>query len=256
MIAPTQPKPNTPQPIWHGVYSVNTLVLNAHKRLGLHGLLCILQDVAWCHADELGCGFDSMQENGAFWVLTRQKVQMRHWPAWGDQLAIESWARPFAGALAPRDFIIRCNDAVIGEATTLWLTLDGTSHRPLRTPPAIACRPDGALTLEAAKITLQKDLPVLATLTVRNSDLDVNGHVNNTHYARWILDSLPAADLARLTAARYEVNFLAETGLGEQVEICGGPVSGDGADCWQFQGTRPDGKTLFAARLTTSPAAS
>ncbi|MGB8602722.1 MAG: hypothetical protein WCD42_11070, partial [Rhizomicrobium sp.] len=169
-----------------------------------------------------------------------------------DQLTIESWARPFVGALAPRDFLIRCNDVVIGEATTLWLTLDGTSHRPLRTPPPIVCRPDGALTLEAAKIPQQKDLPALATLTVKNSDLDVNGHVNNTHYARWILDSLPAADLARLTAARYEVNFLAETGLGEQVEICGGPGSGDEPDCWQFQGTRPDGKTLFVARLTTS----
>lgn len=235
--------------IWSAEYTVNTLVLNAQKRLGLHGLLTILQDVAWNHAEDLGCGYDSMARCGAFWVLTRQAVRMQRWPDWGETLTIDSWARPFSGPLAPRDFQIRCADVVIGEATSLWLTLDGKTHRPLRHPEAITCRQGGALDLQADKIAPIAGLPRLATRQVQNSDLDMNGHVNNTHYARWILDSLPAAALARFKAAQYSVNFLTETGPGEEVAIQGAPCIGE-TGTWQFQGCRSDGKPLFTAQLT------
>lgn len=237
--------------IWTAEYTVNSLVLNAQKRLGLHGLLSILQDVAWAHAEDLGFGYDSMAQSGTFWVLSRQVIRMQRWPGWGETLTVDSWARPFSGPLAPRDFILRVGDTVIGEATSLWLTLNSQTRRPMRHPEGILCREDGAINLQADKIIPVAGLPRRATRRVQNSDLDMNGHVNNTHYARWILDCLPAETLARFTAAQYSVNFLTETGPGEDVTLLGGPVT-EAGNLWQFQGCRSDGKTLFLAEISPS----
>lgn len=236
--------------IWSGDYDINSLVLNAHKRLGLYGLLRILQDTAWLHADALGCGYHAMAQHGTFWVLTRQRVRMTRWPEWGETLTVKSWARPLNGPLAPRDFALFSGEEPLGAATTLWLVLDAQSHKPQRNLPAIACRTDGALSLNAEKITPAGGLTDIATRTVMNGDIDMNGHVNNTSYGSWILDTLPAQTIATQTVQEYEINFLAETRLGETVTLCGSRKAAVSQD---YVGRREDGKTAFIARLSLQP---
>ena len=238
------------QTIWTQGYDVNTIVLNPQKRLGLFGLLNILQDIAWNHAAHLGCGFEDMIRRGTIWVLTRQKLTMTDWPVWGDKLTIRTWPCPFAGALAPRQFEILAGDRVLGECVTTWLTLDYKTHRPLRfntTENPFEARSEGLLAIEAGKIPLREGLEAAATFQVRNSDLDVNGHVNNTRYAQWILDSMPLEAHARFELESYEVNFLAETNVGDEIAVEGGKIA---HALWQFQGRRTaDGKVAFAAKL-------
>jgi medium-chain acyl-[acyl-carrier-protein] hydrolase len=238
------------QTIWTQSYDVNTIVLNPQKRLGLYGLLNILQDAAWNHAEYLGCGFGEMLKHGTLWVLTRQKLTITDWPVWGDAVVIRTWPCPFGGAQAPRQFEILVKERKVGESTTIWLTLDGRTRRPLRINAAevpFAVRTEGVLAISAGKIPLREGLEPAATFFVRNSDLDVNGHVNNTRYAQWILDSIPLAAHERFRLESYEVNFLAETNVGDEISIAGGKV---GAALWQFQGRRAsDGKAVFAAKL-------
>jgi hypothetical protein len=47
----------------------------------------------------------------------------------------------------------------------------------------------------------------------------MNGHVNNTRYAQWRLDSIPPEHLATWEVAEYEMNFLTETNVGDTVAI-------------------------------------
>ena len=103
---------------------------------------------------------------------------------------------------------------------------------------------------------MRTDLKTEATFQVRNSDLDVNGHVNNTRYAQWILDSIPLEAHAAYRLDEYEINFLAETNVGDTVVIERGEVepSPTSPTRWQFQGRRmPDDKTVFVARLGATP---
>ena len=80
----------------------------------------------------------------------------------------------------------------------------------------------------------------LARFAVRNSDLDLNGHVNNIRYAQWILDSMPL-QVDRLKS--YEVNFLAEVRAQDEIVI-------QRSQPTRFQGWREsDQKAVFTARL-------
>ena len=240
--------------IWTQRYDVNTLVVNAEKRLGLVGLLMILQDVAWIHGGHLGHGFDAMMAKALIWVMARQKLAMRDWPKWGDTIDLRTRVRPVEGLMVLRDTEIWSAGSKVGECVAGWLVLDAVTRRPSRTAMrkgAILTRDDGGLDLTPARIAPADDLAPLARFRVQTSDLDANGHVNNVRYAQWILDAAPSAAHQTHVVGDYEVNFLAETSDGDEVII-----EWDGArSSPRFQGRREgDGRIVFVARLQVLPA--
>ena len=247
------------QVIWTQTYDVNTIVLDHHKRLGLFGLLNLLQDIAWLHAKHLGWGYEALVEHGTAWVLVRQKLVMADWPVWGDVVEVRTWPRGVIGALAVREFEIVAGDRKFGECSTSWLIIDAQTRRPTKIDREAFrknTRTEGCLAIEAGKITPQTGLKPVATFQVRNSDLDVNGHVNNTRYAQWILDSIALEALAAYRLDEYEVNFLAETNVGDTVAIERTEIEPSPASParWQFQGRRmPEDKVVFVARLGATP---
>jgi medium-chain acyl-[acyl-carrier-protein] hydrolase len=244
--------------IWTQRYDVNTMVVNTQKQLGLIGLLNILQDIAWIHGSHLGHGYDAMMTKGWIWVLARQTLVMSDWPAWGDAIDVRTWVRPVNGMLVLRDYEILAGQRKVGEGTAGWLTLDVATRRPIR--PAfgdtdVTRRDDDSLALNPARIPVADALQPIADFQVRNSDLDVNGHVNNIRYAQWILDAVPLSAHQAYRIDAYEVNFLAETSVGDRVAIeWDGMNEASPVKALQFQGRREhDGKAVFAARLRISP---
>ena len=241
------------QAIWTQNYAVNTIVVNAQKRLGLVGLLNILQDVAWIHAEHLGHGYEATMEAGAAWILSRQSLVMSVWPNWGDELSVRTWVRPTKGPLVHGDYEVLVGDRKLGECVANWLTLDVRTRRLIRpgfVGASLDFRLDGALAFTPQKIAVRQDLAETARFSVRNSDLDANGHVNNTRYAQWILDSTPLESHPARRVARYEVNFLAEVQVGDAVAIDSAPVEAisNAETSVQFQGRRlSDGAHAFAA---------
>jgi acyl-ACP thioesterase len=246
--------------VWTRTYPVDTLVVNPQKRLGLVGLLNVLQDIAWIHGDHLGHGFEEMIAHGRIWVLARQRVMMADWPVWGDEIEVATWVRPPTGMFVMRDYEVREGGRRIGGGTASWLVLDAVRRRPMRfSDDAMAAKacPDRALPADPAKLAVDDGLRPLAAFDVRNSDLDVNGHVNNTRYAQWILDSVPLDAQRGRVIDDYEVDFLAETGVGDRVTIEWDGTDGTRpADRLRFQGRRDgDDRVVFTARLATSSVA-
>jgi medium-chain acyl-[acyl-carrier-protein] hydrolase len=243
---------NSKKIIWSQEYCVSTFLVNPQKKLGLFGLLNLIQDTAWIHATHLGHGYEAMINKRLAWVLTRQKIVMQEWPLWGDTIELRTWIRPGNGIVAVRDFEIVKSSEVIGLCTTQWLILDIESRRPLEKKMMLEyeARLDAAAQIDATKIQINKNLNQLASFNVRNSDLDLNGHVNNTKYAQWILDSVPYEKHSRFILNEYEVNFLSETRAGDVISILSGETSDDR---FQFQGVRlSDNKNVFAATMKVS----
>lgn len=241
------------QAIWIQSYEINTLLVNPQKRLGLYGLLNLFQDTAWIHATHLDHGHEEMIRDNTAWVLTRQKLMMNKWPSWGTNIVLKTWVRPISGIVAIRDFEVWSGDELLGKCTTQWLILDLITRKPaaknLTLSPNLS-RQELPETLEASKIILKDQLIKLSEFHVRNSDLDLNGHVNNTKYAQWVLDSVTEDKHREFILKEYEVNFIAETKLGDTVSIFCAQTE---ASKFQFQGVRNvDEKVVFAATLTVS----
>jgi len=243
-------------------YEINSFLVNPRKKLGLYALLNILQDASWSHATSLGHGHDASLARKTFWVLTRQVLNVEVWPSWGETLDVQTWIRKPTGAVAMRDYELSIKGKKIGECTTGWLLLDADTRRPVKDGAqsiAFEFREDGgALTLETPKIMPVTNADALAKFHVRNSDIDMNDHVNNTRYAQWILDAMPIQWHERFKLSSYSINFLNESKLGDTVEVQISHLEGDDSTPKvksQYQGVREsDGKTLFTAILDAEAA--
>ena len=241
--------------IFEKEYSVNSINININKRLGLFGMLGILQDVSTIHAEKLGLGFEFMAKSNSFWVLTQQSLKMTKWPVWQDILNLRTWPRGSNGLKANRDFEIFLGDQKIGECVTTYMVIDGDTRRPVRADLGEEIEkscPLEVLGFIPEKIQVPKEAILKNTIEVRNSDLDMNNHVNNTKYSQWILDTIPLEYHRSVELKEFDINFISEARLGELIDIYSIKSQSDnGASLVSYyKGVRKsDGKIVFAAKL-------
>ena len=242
------------QAIWTQPYKTASYMVNFEKKLALPFLLSMMQESAWDHAAHLGQGHHETSARGAAWVIVRQRVEMWEWPHWEEVMTLRTWLRPPSAAMVVRDFQFYLGERQVGQAAAHWITIDEGHRRPVRLGfpdnPALF-RQDGHLEIEPSKLVVPEELVLLEEFRVHNSDLDLHGHVNNTRFADWILNSLPLSMLRSHRLTDYEINFLAEANPEETVSVFGTALATlRPGDSGYFQGRRTsDGKPLFNARL-------
>lgn len=237
---------------WTEEYKIGSFYINLRGRVGLYAMLNFIQDVGWMHARKMKVNLEPHQG----WVFTRQTLSMTEWPKWNETIKITTWLRkPTSDVFFFRDYEIFNGDKKIGECTSTFTVIDLNLRKmvsPDLTKLNATFREDHNRTELPEKIIWQADATEAAIFEVRNSDLDMNNHVNNTRYAQWILDAIPLEVLkGDVHLNKYEINFLAETKKGDHVKLL--KTNDTNPDKTQFQGIRAaDGKPVFTARLHTS----
>ena len=221
----------------------------------MYATLNLIQDVGWMHA--INANVRLAQNHG--WVFTRQKLMMHEWPAWNENITIRTWLRPpEADAFFLRDYEILRDGKKIGECTSTFTVMDMLTRKMATgldwSAYSELWRPESHLPHKPVKIPYAAEAKDLVCFEVRNSDIDLNHHVNNTKYAQWVLDSVSLDTLRGKTVELlgYEVNFLAEAKPGDQVQVQQAFTNetADGAQI-QFQGLRrSDNKPVFTALMT------
>lgn len=235
-------------------HRIDTTLVNISQRLGLFGLLGLLQDAAAEHANSLGLNYDNLMAKGFFWVLIQQRLRMTYYPHWNEAITIQTWAKPINGIYAIREYEIFLGDEKIGECSTTWMILDSQTHKPKRLSNAehtFTTRDDYALDFRAEKIRLPELKPI-KTVTVKISDLDINQHVSNTKYAQWMLDCIPIDYHRNYVVKEYLINFSGETFLGDNIDCLSSQENPDfsPSECVYFSGVRQsDNKSVFSAKL-------
>lgn len=232
-------------------YQINTTNVNSNQRLGLTGILGFLQDAASEHAENLGFGLEDMIAKGVIWVLVRQKLKMYQWPNWRDVVTIKTWPKPVKGLYAFREFEIFVNDEKIGECSTSWMVLDIKKRRPVKAEiinELMKFREDYSLDFTAEKVILPDEFSDVKSYEVRNSDIDMNNHVNNIKYSQWSLDSIPFEYHKSHVVDEFEINFISETFLGDKID-CFLQIDHDESEIFIKGFRAKDEKLAFAARI-------
>jgi acyl-ACP thioesterase len=139
-----------------------------------------------------------MKAQGWLWILARIRVEISRYPARRESVAIETWPRELMRVFAMRDFLVRnLENEVIARATSAWLILNAEQGRPLRPETIVDSArfaPNAgvrAVQSDPSKLSSPGvDAGEIARFAVTPSDIDVNKHVNNAVYMRWIDDAL------------------------------------------------------------------
>lgn len=184
---------------------------------GFHVTLCSLlelfQDLAASHSDRIGFGIRELTDQGIIWVLSKLGISIHRYPQYGEALRAYSWSRGADGFKMLRDFEIFCGDERIAAGSSVWFFVNVRDKRVQRVPAEIelAYQPEPIRAQEpgvAQWTPYQRFDPEKALLVqTRASDLDASGHVNNTRYCAYVLDTLAACYGERRMVKELKLQF-------------------------------------------------
>lgn len=208
----------------------------------------VMQDAATVHAEALHIGPLDLR---ILWVLSRIKVRLHRPLLPYERLRCETWCPGIKGVSWYRCFAFFVGDKQVGDAQSMWVTLDPETHRILR-PSAF---PEAEQYLHTARGDLFAPLPKLScdmvrlhhVHDVRYSDLDVNNHVNNVRVVELLSDALELQKQPGYVS-ELQVNYTAETACGEALSLLTGEANGA-----RYIRGEADGKTRFEALASLSP---
>jgi acyl-ACP thioesterase len=212
-----------------------------------------LQEAGRSHAEELGWGVNLLRTKKQFWVLARLHIQLLKRPAPGQIVTVHTWPKGTDRHFALRDFLVFLDDELICRATSTWALLQLPQRRPIaladldkrmftrKDVHAIPAVPDK---IESPESTGQRYLH-----NVVFSELDQNGHVNNTRYINWMLDTFPTAFHRKHQVVELQANYLAEVFPDQEISIYRQEVS-ENRFIIEFQDT--NNKPLFRGNILFS----
>ncbi len=186
--------------------------------------LCnVLQMTAAAHSEIGGISFSDMQEFHQAWVLSRMRVEITKLPKWRDVVTVKTWINSLENSRSVRALEMYVNGEKIVGSETFWAVF----NTQLRRPEALALPyehfelfPEEKATQESfSKINLNLNKEKVFEKTVRLSDLDIVNHVNNVKYLEWCLDLADDTKILNQQLASFEMNFMKELSLNDQVSI-------------------------------------
>ncbi len=228
--------------------------VNRFGKLSTSFLFWQIQEIAWKHAEMLGVGFDNLQQEQSFWVLSRLLVKIKRRPAWGEKFTLETWPTGSDGFLAHRDirFIDESGDHII-KATTSWLILDLKTKRILRFENFrdFPFHDERVFEEFAGKVISPKSDRELIFTPVLFNEIDVNQHFNSGRYLERIIDSYSFDFHEKHELTEFEINFAKEGIPGDSLAVKKQLLDAENHLCSVVR--QSDGAELIRARLVWKP---
>lgn len=191
-------------------------------------MLLFAQEMAESHASLNNLGYDWVFAHNMIWVEVQGEFEFLRRPRWKEQVTLRTNTGK-ASPLQARRFV-EMRDAegqVIARADLMWVLIDINTRRPMPLKRAeidmpVECPPTIAEPLSAFPAEEAESVATAYMLASRR-DVDFNGHINNSAYLTWALDSLPSPPGAapRRLRIQYKHESLAGDALSIEHQVAG-----------------------------------
>lgn len=185
--------------------------VDLHQNLRMSTLMKILQEISISHTEELGCTKKESLDRGLLWVVSRVRLEMKRPVKYDEQVRFETWPGKMQHVLFPRYYRAYSEDGeMILNGSAIWFLIEATGRNIVFPKqhgieiPGISLEGEMELPEELRSLKAENFGESTADgensaegksgktgqylRNVRYSDLDLNGHVNNTRYIDWIDD--------------------------------------------------------------------
>lgn len=179
------------QKTYRKTYQITTNMLDCHDCLKMSTLLDVAQEVAGDHAEELGCGFETMIKQDLIWVIVRNYVEIIKKPINFKEIEVVTYPLKPRFVEFNRETEFYHDGELFAASRSTWMVINikdfsvkapdffkdfdddlGYFKRRIRKLPVI----------EKSQLQKVKEVDVLYSM------LDHNGHTNNTKYVDFYLD--------------------------------------------------------------------
>lgn len=233
-------------------FPVSTAEVDMFDRLKISALMKRQQEIGELHLIEFGTSSDKMRdEQGFAFIFTKMNIKVTRLPKSKENVTLTTWCSGLKGVRFTRNYVLRDEFGLVLTEAKAEVTAIDLNTRKIVRPREINGFQDFLYNEDLEntcpypeKLTFFSEADKTYSRDVRFSDIDFNGHVNNTVYADISFDALPIKALENAIKG-FEINFINEAVLGETVEVS---VSSDDA-VWCVLG-KTDAQDCFAVKLT------
>ena len=240
------------EPLYTQNFEITDHYVDCFGRMTPASILLMIQEVAGKHCTALSVDYDTLAKRRMFWAVTRHRVQVSRMPRLGETIRVETWPMPTTRVAYPRSVV--AYDAAGNEcfrAISLWVLMN-LDTRSMILPGKSGISVVGSL--RGLELPSPGSLALMDHTHTRQrqvcfTDLDRNGHMNNTRYLNWVSDLLPSAFHQSHEVKEFTICYHAEAREGQLLDLSWDFPQ---EDCLQVDARRADadqGERVFSARL-------
>ena len=200
-------------------YKIKSTDCGSNMLLKPSSLLMIVQDLATLGAEYIGAGTDKVTGKGYIWVLAKIEVEIIKTPRYLEDVKLITYPNKMIRFVYPRTILINdINDNPMIKISTMWCILN-YENRNLVMPDEINLHTPGDEPINKISSIKFDKVELLEERKVRNTDLDVNMHLNNVKYLDYIIDSFDLDFINNNEIQRFNIIFHEEVKAGETLGI-------------------------------------
>lgn len=205
-------------------YTVQFDSIDFTGKITINGLSSYMQIIAANHASLLNFNYYKNSEAPQYyWILSKVKYVIEEYPKWEEKIAMETYPGGYEKLYAVRLFdIYNASGKKIGYIIGDYLLMDAVKMRPVKIKGntgdlAFLDFPyDGE---SVAKLKIPEGILKVERRKAYYSEIDLNGHMNNAHYIKWVVDMLPLQTLKDHEISIFEINYNASITYGTEVKV-------------------------------------
>lgn len=203
-------------------YCLRTSDFNRYKRLHPNAILDIFQDIAGIHANTLGCGHDTLLERSMIWVLVRVRYEVLCQPKMFDTVTALTWPLAPTRAGFRREYLLKDSKGnIVVKGSSEWVMMHSTERRLLPSCDVYPSDYDfmSNLAIEGKSARIHDFEAAMAPVhfTPQFSDIDMNGHVNNTKYANFVFNAVELSENEQIRC--LQIDYKHEVLAGDSLDI-------------------------------------
>ena len=236
----------------HNFYTETATVLNAdadfRSLLKPSALLRYVEQVSADHARTFGMTDQFFKDHGVAFLVGKQALKFDRVPQRAEKLTLLTRAEASRrGSVKRITTVTDAEGKQVAMVDCRWIVVSLAENRILREPGWTVDgfwneTVEGELPLQLHKC--REGLTSAGEWTVRYSQWDLNGHLNNAFYLDLVCDALPLDVVRKGPVTFASINYHREVPMGETVEVFYAPS----AEGWYIIG-KHNGQTSFESYL-------
>lgn len=227
-------------------YKIKWHDTDANREVRPSKLLMYMQETGNLQLEDSGMSLDALRDrHGLAFILSRISMQIKK-PLYAyEEIDVQTWVNDGKGFAFNRYFRVLRGDEVIAEAASVWALIDIHDKRLLRTNEFTVPAPvdDPLETDLPRRVHFSPSMPLtdVGERTIRYSDIDYNGHMNNTNYPDMLCDFLP--DVLQKRVSGFVLSYVHEGTFGHTLRV----LRAEGEGGYLFRTTDADGTVCLEA---------
>ena len=201
---------------------VTSIDVDSSLQIRLSSLLRHMQDTATNHASKIKFGHNELSKDRHIWVIIRMQLEINRLPKLDEEFFITTHPGRAKAFMFPRHFQIydKHNNLLLNASST-WVVLNYDTRKVVLNPfkdrklPEEECNID----LPLPEKVLGESPVLVETRRAKYSEVDQNGHINNTRYVDYILDMHDSEFHKKKMVSSLLVNFDKEIKEGDLISL-------------------------------------